>query len=346
MKTFCIESHAIGGSPFIIAEIGVNHDGSLDRARQLVRAARDAGADAVKLQIFRARQLMHPSALMAAYQRDAVHDADPMEMLSRLELSQTALAELTSLIRECGMTPLATPFSPADVETIRELALPAVKIASPDIVNRPLLNAVMELKIPMIVSTGAATIEELDRTAWWLDSGRANWCFMHCTSSYPSQAADTNLCWIDELRRRFNVPIGFSDHTTSTMSGALATAAGATLLEKHLTYDKTAAGPDHSASAEPDELAVYARLAREAAVYRGSGSKRVLDSERDVRSVSRQSLVLTRDIQPGEPLNESSLTVQRPGTGASAADLSRAVGAIARTTLRAGTILQWDMLAA
>jgi sialic acid synthase SpsE len=195
------------------------------------------------------------------------------------------------------------------------------------------------------VSTGAASIDEVERTARWLGEWKAKFALLHCVSAYPTPTDHANLCWISELASRFpHVPIGYSDHTTDHLAGALAAAAGATVIEKHLTYDRDAKGPDHAASADPAHFERYVKLIREADVLRGKPGKRVLDCEQDVRTVSRQSLVLRRDLKEGDVVRDEDLTVQRPGTGLSAALVSSAVGRKAVRAISAGVMLQWDML--
>ncbi len=328
----------------VIAEIGVNHDGSLARALELVEAAAAARADAVKLQIFRAQNLMHGSSAFAAYQQKGCADSTPGEMLRKYELRQGELEQLIDAIRDRGMIPLATPFSLADVATIGELHLPAVKIASPDLVNRPLLLHAAALGKPLLISTGAATVEEIDRTAGWLRERAAPFALLHCVSSYPTQSHDANLCWIGELAARFNVPVGYSDHTTEAVGGACAVAAGACIVEKHLTYDRSAAGPDHAASADLAQFAEYVKHIRAADRLRGRPGKRVLEAEQEVRRVSRQSLVLCRELHPGDTLRPDDLVIQRPGTGIPAAQADAVIGRKVLRPLDAGTLLQWDML--
>jgi N-acetylneuraminate synthase/N,N'-diacetyllegionaminate synthase len=346
MPLLTIASRSItpASSTFVIAEIGVNHDGSIRKARELVELAAACGADAVKLQIFTADQLMHASSQFAEYQQTRVNDADPAAMLRRYQLSPAEIADLVAMIRRKGLVPIATPFSPADVEVIAELKLPAVKVASPDLVNRPLLSATAKLNVPMILSTGAATMDEVRSTHEWL--GNRPHAFLHCISSYPTPAHHANLCWITELAGAFDVPIGFSDHSTDEISGALAVASGACIVEKHFTYDRTASGPDHSASADPVQFAQYVKLIRRAEVLRGIAGKRVLEIEQDVRKVSRQSLVICRDVPAGHVLDESDLTVQRPGIGIPAGDVELAIGRAVSRDLPRGTMLSWDMLAA
>ncbi|MGE5611959.1 MAG: N-acetylneuraminate synthase family protein [Bacillota bacterium] len=333
------------GRTLVIAEIGVNHDGSLTRALELVDHAAACGADAVKLQIFRAKALMHASAAFAGYQKDRCAEADPAAMLRRYELSAEDIRRVVHAIRERHLLPLATPFSLADVDAMAELDLPAIKIASPDLVNWPLLKRAAALGRPLLVSTGAATMEETATTVAWLRAWQVPFALLHCVSSYPTPIEQANLCWIHELSRRFAVPVGFSDHTPEEMTGALAVAAGATIVEKHLTYDRNAAGPDHAASVDPPQFARYVSAIRLAKQLCGSPGKRVLPVEEDVRRVSRQSLVLTRAVDAGQPLTETDLTTQRPGMGIPAAALPQVIGRHPRLSLPAGTMLQWDMLA-
>ncbi len=335
-----------GHPTLVIAEIGVNHDGSVRLARELVELAAACGADAVKLQLFTAKNLMHSSSEFAGYQQERVTDSDPAAMLRRYELSPADVADLVQLIRKRGLLPIATPFSPTDVAVLRELVLPAVKIASPDLVNRPLLSAVAELGVPIIASTGAATMDEVSTTVDWLNQWRRSFALLHCVSSYPTPAEQANLCWIGELAARFGVPVGLSDHTTDDLAGALAVACGASIIEKHFTYDRRAKGPDHSASADPEQFAKYVKMIRRAETLRGTPGKRVLDVERDVRRVSRQSLVLVRDLQAGDVLSETDLTVQRPGTGIPAGDMLQAVGRRTVCALPRGEMLRWEMLSA
>jgi N,N'-diacetyllegionaminate synthase len=345
MSSMKIDGRIIGSGQrtLVIAEIGVNHDGSVERAIELVHHAADAGVDAVKLQIFQADTLVHPTTSFAEYQRDRVNEDDPTAMLRKYELSRDELRQVVDAIRELNLTPLATPFSPGDVAMIEELDLPAIKIASPDLVNHLLLARAAGSQRPMIVSTGAATIEEVGQAVQWLREWQAEFVLMHCVSSYPTPAYQAHLCWIEELAQ-FGIPVGYSDHTTELLAGAMAVSAGACVVEKHLTYDCRAEGPDHSASANPTEFAEYVRLIRSAEALRGSNGKRVLEIERDVRTVSRQSLVLARDVRDGQVICISDLTVQRPGTGIAPAAVEAALGKTAKGSLRKGTLLQWDML--
>jgi N,N'-diacetyllegionaminate synthase len=328
----------------VIAEIGVNHDGSVERALELVRAAADGGADAVKLQVFVADRLMHVSSALAEYQKRSILDESPIDMLRRYELDESELKQIVAEIVRLGMLPLATPFSLEDVATIESLGLPAIKIASPDVINWPLLERCARTRLPLLISTGAANLNEITSSVAWLRGWGAKYALLHCISSYPTQPADVNLCWIGELAFKFNVPVGFSDHTTDTISGALAVAAGASILEKHLTYDCSATGPDHSASLDPEGFAEYVRLVRLAGQMRGIAGKRVLEAERDVRTVSRQSLVAARDLPAGHRIAAQDLKVQRPGTGIPASAWPSIIGQRTSHPISAGEMLNWQIL--
>ncbi|HEY0008783.1 MAG TPA: N-acetylneuraminate synthase family protein [Tepidisphaeraceae bacterium] len=328
----------------VIAEIGVNHDGSRDRALELVRHARDAGADAVKLQVFGGEKLMHPSARFADYQADRVTATDPVAMLRQYELSDGDLRKIAQAASAVGLLTIATPFSPSDVERVVNLGAEAIKIASPDLVNRVLLREAAATNLPLIVSTGAATLSEISDAVAWLRTHCANFCLLHCISSYPTAMKDASLRWIGQLGDTFGVPIGYSDHTTEPLAGALAVAAGACVVEKHLTYDVAAAGPDHSASASPDQLKQYVQAIRVAEEMRGTGSRRVLACEEDVRFVSRQSLVLARSVSNREVFTRSCFTTQRPASGISSQDLELVIGERATQDIPAGTILMPAMV--
>lgn len=298
-------------APYVIAEIGVNHDGDSGRARELVRAAKAVGADAVKFQLFDAELLLSADARFARYQ-EGLGVADPRTMLSALELPAEAITLLAKDARAIGLDPIVTVFSVGLVDAAESIGVAAYKTASPDLVHQPLLEALAATGRPLLISTGAATIEEVARAATWL-AGRPT-AFLQCVSSYPTPDDAASLAGIAEIARATGRPVGYSDHTGALDMGGLAVAAGARILEKHLTYDRAARGPDHAASLDPSGFAEYVRLARRAARLVGEG-KRVLAIEEDVRSVSRQSLVAVRSLEAGYELRRGDLTVKRPGSG-------------------------------
>ena len=325
---------------FVIAEIGVNHDGRVDTAVRLVEAAWLAGADAVKLQLFKASRLMHPSAKLAAYQR-AAGATDPAEMLRAYELDDAAVARVIEATRAAGMVPLATPFSPEDVGDLAAAGLPAVKLASPDLVNPLLTDAAAALGLPMLLSTGAATLDEVDWAVNRLRAMAASFALLHCVSAYPTPNDAAQIGCVRALNERYGCVAGYSDHTQDLNGGAVAVTAGAMIVEKHLTHDRNATGPDHSASADPKQFREYVRRLRAAETMLGDGEKRLQDVEQDVRRVSRQSLVLRRALAAGEALRAEHLTCQRPGTGIPARQVDDVIGRVARRAIPVGAMLDW-----
>lgn len=311
-----------GRTPYVIAEIGVNHDGSAERAVALTEAAARAGADAVKLQFFRTDLLMSRAAKLAAYQR-AAGESDPVSMLRRLELAIDAMAAVVDQAHALGVHAIVTVFSADLVPEAERLAWDAYKSASPDAVNRPLLEAMAATGRPLIVSTGACEAREVERAVEWLGGARERLALLQCVSCYPTAGADAAIGAMGALRRMFDGPVGYSDHTTGEDTGALATSLGACVLEKHLTYDRSARGPDHAASLDPAGFARYAEAARShgGASFApddpriGPPEKRVLACEADVRRVSRQSITTRRALAAGHALTPDDLTIKRPGTG-------------------------------
>ena len=320
----------------------MNHDGRLGRALELVDAAADAGADAIKLQHFDADLLMGPRAALADYQRQA-GETDPREMLRRLQLPLDALGAVVARAHERGVHAIMTVFSTELVEAAASLPLDAFKSASPDIIHEPLLRAMWSTGRPLIVSTGASSVSEIDRATRWLTPAtqeeEPRLALLQCVSAYPTPEEHAALRAIAALIRRYRIPVGYSDHTSGVETGGLAVAAGACLLEKHLTWDRAAPGPDHGASLDPHGFRAYVEGARRAFRMLGSVGKRVLDIERDVRRVSRQSLATTRAMAAGHVLRPEDLTVQRPGLGIPPWRLGDVIGSTLQHPVEAGEIL-------
>ena len=329
---------ASGQPPYIIAELGVNHDGSLDSALKLVDAAASGGADAIKLQWFDARRLLSKQAALANYQAET-GERDPFAMLDRLQLDADAMARVFEHAQTLEMDAIVTVFNVELVDEADELPWDAYKVASPDVVNRPLLERLRATKTPMLVSTGAAALEEIACAAHWLEG--CVFLLMQCVSAYPTPDKHASLGGIAALQSAFpTLPgVGYSDHTKSVDTGALAVAAGACVLEKHLTHDRAAKGPDHAASLDPPQFAEYVRLAHRAHQMLGPLEKCVLDIERDVRTLSRQSVTAVRDLPTGHALRASDLTIKRPGTGLPAAAFGACIGRKLRRAVSADTQL-------
>lgn len=344
------------GPPLVIAEIGVNHDGDMNTARALVRAAHQAlqgHPGAVKFQLFTAARLLAREAGLVEYQRTSAQSAQ--ELLAGLELSPSQMTELVQLAQSLGLAAIITPFSPDLVPVAQACGAAAIKLASPDLVNRPLIEAALATGLPLILSTGAARLEEITQTLRWVDkfparsaggpTARQRVILLHCVSSYPTPENDASLAGVRVLRLAWeDLPIGYSDHTLLTLTGGLAVAAGASVLEKHLTLDKTRRGPDHAASLQPAELAEYVRLADLAYRMCGPMEKRVLPIELEIRAQTRQSIAAAVDLAPGTILTLDHLTVKRPGTGLPAAGLRDLVGRKITKSVAAGSLLKLNDL--
>lgn len=348
-REFTIVDRAIGGVDrcFIIAEAGVNHNGNLDVAMQLVDVAAQAGADAVKFQTFSADRLALVEAPKAAYQARAT-DANESQhaMLKRLELSYEQHVALARRCEERGILFLSTPFDEEAADLLERLGVVAYKTPSGELTNLPFLRHIARKRRPMIVSTGMATLGEVEDALIAVEeSGCSDVAVLHCVSNYPAAPETINLRAMDTLSRAFGVPAGYSDHTTGIEIALASIARGATVLEKHFTLDRSLPGPDHAASLEPDELVELVRSARAVEAALGTGRKAPGPAERSTAAVARKSLVLARDVRAGEVLDEEAVVAKRPGTGMPLKLLPLVIGKTTRQDLRAGTMLSWEMLA-
>ncbi|MEE8155265.1 MAG: N-acetylneuraminate synthase family protein [Phycisphaerales bacterium] len=326
----------LGSEPYIIAELGVNHDGSLSRALELVDAADHAGADAVKLQWFETDRLLSSAARVAQYQQQAGAD-DPFAMLRGLELGPHEMQSIVESAHGLGLHTIVTVFSLELVGPADRLPWDAYKVASPDIINRPLIERLMRTGKQLLVSTGATDAEEIQSVNQWL--GSHPHVLMQCVSAYPTPDESAALAGIRALADLASAAFGYSDHTTATDTGGLAVAAGASVLEKHLTLDRSAFGPDHATSLEPAQFAEYVKLARRSHAMLGDRTKRVLAIEQDVRAASRQSLVATRRLEPGHVITRDDLTIKRPGIGIEPWRMDEIIGRRLARTVEADTPL-------
>lgn len=335
-------------STYIIAEAGVNHNGSLPMAMQLIDAAINAGANAVKFQTFQASKLVTKSAPKADYQRTNTDQAESQyEMLKKLELSLEDHIELINHCNKNGIDFLSTPFDLESVDVlVHRLDLSKIKVSSGDVTNAPLLLKIASTGVSVILSTGMCTIGEVETALGILAYGyimnrtlnqkpsvvefqaayasakgqealQKKVTLLHCTTEYPTPLTDVNLLVLDTLRNTFSLPVGYSDHTVGIAVSIAAAAMGAVIIEKHFTLDRTLPGPDHKASLEPDELKQLIQGIREVDVARGSFIKTPAPSEIGNRLIARKSIVASRDIKQGEILSENNLTIKRPSDGVS-----------------------------
>lgn len=306
---------------WIIAEAGVNHNGSLKLAKQLIDAASEAGADYVKFQTFKTENLVTKNALKAEYQKNNIGDDDDsqLNMLKRLELSKNDHLELIEHCKKRNIKFLSTPFDLESIDFLHSLGLNLWKIPSGEITNYPFLRKIAGYNGEVIMSTGMCEPEDVKNAMQALkENGQdlSKVTLLHCTTQYPAPLNDVNLRAMVSLKE-YSENVGYSDHTPGIEIPLAAVALGATVIEKHFTLSRDLPGPDHKASLEPDELMAMVSSIRKVERALGDGEKRVADSEKSNRSVARKSIVALRKIHKGEILSDANLTAKRPGTGIS-----------------------------
>lgn len=334
------------GPVFIIAEAGVNHNGELSLAKKLIEAARDSGVDAVKFQLFSADKLVTKTARQAAYQSENLGKTESQyEMLKRLELPEADFVELKAYAESFGMIFMATPFDESAIDYLFELGVKAFKVGSGDLTNIPYLIHMAKKDLPMIVSTGMATMDEVyaAKTAI-LSTGNDALIFLHCTSNYPTPYQDANLRAMHTLANATGSLPGYSDHTEGIWVPATAVAMGAIVIEKHFTLDKNMEGPDHKASLEPGELAAMVKQIRQTEIILGKADKEPTASELEVAKVARKSIIAAQDILAGSIITAEMLAIKRPGTGIPPGEFSSLLGKKARRDIPFETLLNRDMI--
>lgn len=331
--------------PYVIAEAGVNHNGSLDTAMHMIRAAKQAGADAVKFQVYRTDELICRGAPAALYQQETCGETDQHDLLKQYELTPNEVRVLRDACKQAGIEFLATPFDLSSLALLAELDVAAIKIASTDLTNQPLIDAAIQTEIPMIVSTGACYETEIDECVARIMAerdGRA--ALLHCVSAYPAPASMANLRRIWALHQRYHLVAGFSDHTDSIEIGPLAVAAGASIIEKHFTLDRKLEGPDHRFSLEPEHLKAYIHNIRLTAGVLGDGEIDMQEIELDVRDKAGRSLIANRSIAAGEMLSAADFTLKRPGGGIGVDEMETLIGRVAARPIDAEEPIEWSMV--
>ena len=302
----------------VIAEAGVNHNGSLDLAFKLAESAKKAGADCVKFQTFKAEALVVRHAAQAEYQKRNTVEELQIKMLKKLELGYEEFRELKKHCDEIGICFISTPFDRDSISFLEGFDMPFWKIPSGEVTDLPYLMQIGTTGRPVIMSTGMCTMEEIwDAIKALRLAGTEDIRLLHCNTEYPTPYEDVNLNVLKTLRERFGVEVGYSDHTRGIEVPIAAVALGATVIEKHFTLDRNMEGPDHKASLEPDELKQMTESIRHIEKALGRSEKEPTESEKKNISVARRSIVAGRKIKKGELLTEENITTKRPGTGIS-----------------------------
>ncbi|OGJ62780.1 N-acetylneuraminate synthase [Candidatus Peribacteria bacterium RIFCSPHIGHO2_02_FULL_53_20] len=338
---------------YIIAEAGVNHDGKVAKARQLIDVAADAKADAVKFQLFTTDEIISKNAPLAEYQKRSGEQSQ-YAMVKRLELPYEAFRDLKAYAESKGLDFIVTPFDATSAQFLASLGVKTIKIPSGEITNIPFLRQVADLHLFTIISTGMSTLEEVAEAVEPFQTAGTPYALLHCVSAYPAPIEQINLRAMKTLEETFHVPVGYSDHTEGIEVAITAVALGARIIEKHFTINRNDTGPDHAASLEPDALKTMISITRDKNALQkaktvqealGTGEKQCQPCERNTRDVVRRSLVLSRNARAGEKLSAEMIALKRPGTGLPPKMLQGILGKTLKRDLDAGELLAQDDVA-
>ncbi|MCJ8314568.1 MAG: N-acetylneuraminate synthase [Pseudomonadales bacterium] len=340
---------------YIIAEAGVNHNGSEQLALELIDAAAESGSDAVKFQTFKAEKLVAKGTSTAEYQRKQTGSNDQYAMLKKLELTEDFHRTLIKRCEKVNIEFLSTPFDIDSAKFLVSLGMKRIKIPSGELTNLPFIRELSRFNLPMILSTGMSDLSEVKDAINAIQETRDFYSFtekltdkltvLHCTSNYPAKYEDINLKAIRTMKRDLALPIGYSDHTDGIFVSVAAIAMGAVLIEKHFTLDRALPGPDHQASLEPQELKLMVKQIRQIESCIGDGIKQPKDNELPIRDLVRRSVVLATDKLVGEKICTNDLILLRPGTGIAPKDIDKVIGRRLKKSISVGEMLNWQDLA-
>lgn len=347
MKPIQIKDKIIGtGFPcFIIAEAGVNHNGELDLAKNLVDVAVAARADAVKFQTFIAEGVVTSSSEIADYARHNIgKNMKQIDMLKKCEMNYEDFKFLKEYCDKKNIIFLSSPHSFDAIDFLQDL-VPAYKFGSGDLTNIPALQHAAKKNKPLLLGTGMATLEEVKHVIHTIRSiGNNQIVALHCTTNYPCSYEDVNLRAMMTIQRELDCLVGYSDHTLGLFVPAIAVALGAAIIEKHFTLDKKLSGPDHKASLEPEELIEMIKQIRDVEKILGSSEKKPTDSEKKIIKSVRKSIVAGKNIRKDEIIKKEMLMIKRPGIGISPADLEKIIGKKTKKNITIDEIIRWDMV--
>ncbi len=326
---------------YIIAEAGVNHNGDVNLAYKLIDVAKEAGVDCIKFQTFKSHNLVSKIAQKADYQKTTTGDGSQKDMLKQLELSYNEFLGLKEYCDNIGIDFLSTPFDFESIDFLNSLDMPFWKIPSGEVTNYPYLVALATTGKPVVMSTGMCDIKEIEDALKTLkENGTKEIKLLHCNTEYPTPFEDVNLRALQSMRERFNLEIGYSDHTKGIEVPIAAVALGATIIEKHFTLDRNMEGPDHKASLEPDELKRMVKAIRHIESSMGTGEKKPSPSELKNIPIARKSIVAKKDISEGEIFTIDNITVKRPGTGISPMKWNEVLGMKAVKSFREDDLIE------
>lgn len=338
---FCGKTIGTGHPMFVVAEIGFNHNGDVELAKRMIESAAESGADAVKLQTFVASKMIS-NTLMGDDPDHPGNEIPLYEFFQRYELSREDYKTLITHAQALNIPLFSTPFDDASLDMLVELGVPTLKIASPDLTYTPFLERVAATGLPVVLSTGMASEEEIVQALQALRKAKSV-ILLHCVSNYPSQYEEMNIACMASLRQRFELPVGLSDHTLDNMSAVVAASLGAVMIEKHFTLDRKMPGVDQSISMQPEDLRELKSDILNVRKILGDNEKIIQKSEIPVKQSARRSLVARVDIPLGTPLQSDMLACKRPGTGISPGELDRVLGKPAKVALSAEQVITWEM---
>ena len=328
---------------YIIAEIGVNHNGSVKIAKNMIKSASECGVDAVKFQTFNTNELVTENAKTANYQKINANEDSQFEMLNKLELSFDEFKEIRDYALENNVMFISSPFDTESVDMLEKLHVPLYKLGSGELTNFELIDYVQKTGKPMIISTGMATLEEIKETYDYIND-KENLTILHCITGYPTSFEEANLNFIKTLQSEFDVPIGFSDHSPGIELPIAAVALGACVVEKHFTLDKNMEGPDHKASLNPEEFKAMVDAIRHVEVAMGDGVRHFSDDELEIKKIARKSIVLNQNVKKNSFIEKEMLSIKRPGDGIAPKFINDVVGKKLNKDLDANSVLKWDYL--
>lgn len=329
---------------FIIAEAGVNHNGSVKIAEKLIDAAKEAGADSVKFQTFKTDAIVTKYAAKTEYQKKTTNDSSQYDMIKKLELSEDEFKKLSDYAMDKGIIFLSSPFDEESIDLLDKIEVPAFKLSSGEITNLPLIKYLTDKGEPIILSTGMASLCEIAEAVKVIKENSNDLILMYCVTDYPACVDEIDLNVINTLESTFKLPVGFSDHSMGIELTVAAVALGACVIEKHFTLDRNLEGPDHKASLEPNELKIMVDSIRNVEKGMGNGTKILTKNELSIKKLARKSIMAKRHIEKGEILRKDMLTIKRPETGIYPKYLDLIIGKEITVSVKKDEPIKWDFL--
>lgn len=347
-KTINLNGIVVGkGYPcYIIAEIGSNHNKNLDKAKELIDVAKEAGCNAVKFQSYTADGIYSIyTPRISEMEGRSKEGETPYELIKRIEMPVEWHPVLKAYCDQVGITFCSTPFDEKMVEVLESVAVPFYKVGSYEITHYPMLRKIAQIGKPMILSTGNSGLEDIERAVNLMEKeGLHDYALLHCVSQYPAKYEDINLKCLLTLETAFNCIVGFSDHTTDCLSSVAAVSMGAAIIEKHITLNKKDAGPDHPFSLEPKELQAFVQAVRATELLLGSSVKRVRESEEENHRIGRRSIIAAEDIKIGDTITLEKIVIKRPALGLHPRFIDVVVGKKAKKDIPKDMWITWECL--